>query len=203
MVEAAIITPFAFFLMFGMIEFGLLLRTEHAVGDASSNGVRVAAAHPREPESTGPDAGFAPRIKKEVEDSLTSLGAGDVDFIAIYLAEDNGLPAGADSDDEIDENCGAGTSCPLYGVANGPDGWKFADTASFGGDWDPSTVDACPVLNGVDTRDRVGVYVQANYDFLTPWIADIFSENPRPVTDRTVTKFEPVQRPTLANPCSG
>ncbi len=206
LVEAALITPVVAALLFGIIEFGLLLRTSLTASSASREGARVAAANP------GSDQ-FAARVYDRVKDSLTAVNRSDVQRIVIYEADPaTGLPltgAGQNTFVTADGNSGflaLGTdpdTCSYHCLVYTPDSQDWLDPQDGGsalyvgpdfgavnGTWDPATMNACPPpAVGADPRTRVGVFIQLRYNPLTPLIGRFIGS--RPVMDRTTIRIEP------------
>lgn len=188
MVEAALVLPLAFLVIFGIIEFGLLFRSELTASNTAREGTRVAATQAR-----------SANLGDEVTDAITGAFGSlrDVDLVAIYRPEpDDGLPVGVDDEGDIAGLCSV--DCLLYEVLHTGDGFAFPD-APTQGSWDPASMDACPVISGTDTRDEVAVFVQARHDFVAPFVpAFLGGGDGRDVRARSITKFEPV----TSSPCA-
>ena len=196
-VEAALITPIIALLLFGVIEFGLLLNRHLAASNASREGARAAAA------STNVLGSFESRVFTRLRDSLTGIPSSDVVSVVVYEAANNSnapLNPGVDLDDLT--TCTAGSRC-TYWTPAADGGWE---STTRQGDMQPGAngnqwfedLDGCiPALANSDGRSRVGVVVNLRYRAFTPLLGSIIGNNRR-VRDTTVMRVEPEQN---ANPC--
>jgi hypothetical protein len=168
-VEAALIFPVLVLLIFGTIEFTLLLRDYVTVNSAVRSGARVASAEPRV-------ATFAQDTADAIERSATAMPKNQIDFIYIYLANNKGFPG---ANGVTDFGACPGTRCVKY-VWNDSLG-RFNDDAS--GTWPASSINACP-----GEAQSVGVYMQATHNA----VVGLFG-NSWKVSDRAVMQFEPMR----------
>jgi len=170
-VEAALIFPVLILLVFGMIEFSLLLRDYVTVNSAVRTGARTASSEPRVatmPQDTA-DA---------IERAGSAMPKNNIDFIYVYKANDKGFP-GANGNTTM-AGC-PGTACVKF-VWNDLAG-RFNDDIT--GSWNATTINACP---GDAQAQAVGVYMQATHKAITGLFGTSFK-----VSDRAVMKFEPLR----------
>lgn len=175
-VEAALIFPILILLVFGMIEFSLLLRDYVTVNSVVRSGVRVASSEPRNidmPQDTA-DA---------IERAGSAMPKNNIDFIYVYKANNKGFP-GAPNNTSIDAGC-PGTNCVKF-VWNDAAG-RFNDATP--GSWNTNNINACP-----GEVEAVGVYMQATHKGITGIFGTSFT-----VKDRAVMSFEPL-RPGSCKP---
>lgn len=176
-VEAALIFPVLILLVFGMIEFSLLLRDYVTVNSAVRTGARTASSEPR-----------ITTMPQDTADSIERAGSAmpknNIDFIYVYRANDKGYP-GANGNTTM-TGC-PGTNCIKY-VWNDAAG-RFNDDAT--GSWNTNTINACP---GDPNAQAVGVFMQATHKAITGLFGTSFK-----VSDRAVMKFEPL-RPGSCKP---
>lgn len=186
-IEAAFVAPVFFLLIFGIFEFGFLLRNALTVGNATSDAARTASVH-----GDSADADYL--ILRSLEHTLEPVGLDALDFVVIYRAtgpEDtvppeclvvSQGPAGSIL-------CNRYTASDFFLPLNDPgtglptDTWQCnSPVASVDRYWCPS--DRESAVNG--PPDFVGVYVQLNHDYLTGFIGDS-----RTLTDNKIVRIEP------------
>jgi hypothetical protein len=166
LIEAALVLPVLFILVFGIIEIGMLVDTATVTSNASRNGARLASANYG-------DAGASERddvldaVRTTVEESLNSLPeSATPQELWIYEANANGYPGAASNF----------SSCASSCIRYTWDGDGFANPA---GSWnDP---DACG-----SSLDRIGVYVAVRHEFLTHMLGA-----GKTVDEHTVMRLEP------------
>ncbi len=173
MIETAFVAPVFLLLIFGIFEFGFLLRNSLTLANATGDAARAASVH-------GDAANADFQIIRALEHSLEPVGLDALDFVVVYRA--NG------PDDSVPPSCltapqgPAGTTlCNRYTAADfflpyldpvtslETDNWRCVSTTlSVDRYWCPtdreSAVSAPP--------DYIGVYVQLNHDYLTGFIGD-------------------------------
>jgi len=144
-VEAALVTPLILLLIFGMIEFTMVLRDQVAVSSSVRAGARTASAEPRI-LTMGDDAAAA--VSRAVS-SLSDDGLSEGELWIYKAGSETGAP----------EDCS--TDCLRYT-------WDGSQYVYASGIWDMSTVDACPKsASNPEGPDAVGVYLRYRHDFLT------------------------------------
>lgn len=198
--EAALVTPILVLLVFGMIEFSFLLRDYSVVTSNTRTGARIA--------STGADAGPAeecttdttvpcspasvPRLAQMAADAIQRSGSAmppeNIDEIAIFEANDRGLPGSATS--LPDDLCGGAAKCVTFRWRPGTGG----DLGRFryaGGTWPSAKISACFPGTSASPLDRVGVAMQATH----PTITGIFGSE-FVLRQHTTMNFEPLPTQT-------
>jgi hypothetical protein len=165
-VEAAIITPVLFLLLFGIIEFGLVFKDQLAITSAVRSGARIASAEPR-------IATFATDAASAVAREAGAVDMSKVTALWIYQADPtNGHPIGAGG---TFNSCS--TNCIQYK-------WD-ASSSSFkqtSGSWPATSQHACQ-----GSQDSVGVYLAYNHLAVTKAIFSTMGLN-----SYTVMRFEPI-----------
>lgn len=166
-VEAGLILPLLFLMVFGMIEFGLWIRDSNAATHSVRAGVRVASALPRT-ATLGTDSVQAIAVEG------TALPHGSIEEVWIYEANDAGFPLGAT------DFAACNTSCLRYEPSD--DGQTFT---LVGGSWDPTTINACP---GDPDASSVGVYLRAEHEFVT----GALFQGSSTINETATMRFEPI-----------
>ena len=182
-VEAALIVPLILLpLIFGTIEFTLLLRDYVAASSMVRAGARIASAEPH----AGQDP-LLPAVPIFANDAMltiqregSAMPKDNIKELWVYKANSGGFP------DSRTDFSGCTNSCVRFKwdpVAN-----KF-NYIPLSGSWVASSVNACAGKNssGVEQGDYVGVYLKANHKALI----GIFGQG-WAVSDYAVMKFEPV-----------
>ena len=172
-VEAGFIFPVLVLILFGVVEFSMLLRDHVALTAATRSGVRTASALPRE-MTAGSAAALA------VDRAGTAMPMSIVEELWIYKANTAGYPGanGVTSFATCPTN-----SCNTYAFDSGTR--SFVQTS---GSWDYRRVDAC-----VGTSDSVGIYVRARHSMVT----GLFGVG-MDIGDHAVMRFEPIPADQLA-----
>lgn len=174
-VEFALIAPILIMLLFGVIEFSLLLRDHVATTSLVRAGSRTASAMPR-------SAKMVTATVEAMERAGSALPKNAYEELWIYRARADGTPQSGsfgtcDSD------------CVRYTWDEDGEFRKTADS-----DWDPETINACP---GDPDADSVGVYLMARHQ----WLTGLFTDSTQ-VSDHAVMRFEPVATLAGTIPCS-
>lgn len=154
-------------LFFGVAEFGMALRSRHALSEATRTGARAAASLPRQ-------AGYEDAAADAVAASLAdSIPAKSVLNLTIYKAD----PTTGDPIDGTYTTC---TTCFRY--AWDPITQQFGSVS--GASWDATDQAAC----GNDGfTDYLGVWASGEHDLVTTFWSDKIT-----LTGRTVMRLEPV-----------
>lgn len=185
MVEAALIMMAFVVLVFGVIEWSLVLRDMAA----TSSGVRVGVRTASIPPGVG-----ATDITKPAADAIqkwSSVMPKDyIDFILVYQANTDGFPL---PEGNATMTCaGAGATCVKYRWNDTRDQFVKDATTS----WNPALINTCV---GSPDAQSVGVFMQATHPMTTR-----FFGASRVISDSAVLRFEP--RPnSVANggsPCT-
>ena len=166
--------PLLLLIVFGILEYGLLFRTNLTLSEATRSGARVGVAQPRTP-------GYELSVADAVSGSLSSAGIPDdaIEELVVFKANPaTGLHiSGAEPRACID------------------DCWRFR---WVGGQFVADTTPTWPALSqsacGAETQtDYLGVYVRARHDF----ISGFFAES-QTLSEQTVMRLEPLP---LADTC--
>jgi Flp pilus assembly protein TadG len=174
LVEATVILPVLMLILFGIMEYGLLFRTNLTISDATRAGARVAVAQPR-------NDGYHLAAAAAVSGSMATSGipSDQIGLMVIYRADPTtgGVLGGGASPADV-EACT--TAC-----------WKFDwDHASRSyvpratPQWPPLSQFACGTEG---ETDYLGVQVRASHRFITGLLQGELS-----LTERTVMRLEPL-----------
>lgn len=199
-VEAALVLPILLTLVFGIIEFSLVLRDQVAISSAVRVGARIASANPGagpatcSPSPCAPPS--APKLSQMAADAIQTAGTtmpqNSIRFVIVYQSNKlgypaptgtttanisgtatTGLPAAAST-----APCASYANCVAYKWSTSAGKFVYSD-----GGWSSATIDACPT-----TAYDVGVFMAATHPTLTGWFKDHFD-----LGDHTVMKFEPLE----------
>lgn len=182
LVEAAILTPVFFLMVFGIIEFGLAFHDKLTAANMSRAGARAAT-------TVGNDLLADQQLVQAVNKAAGALRRSDIQYVVVYRAASPSarVPSGS---------CAAGIAsdfddCNVYRPVD------FDDLASSFG-CGPSALDRfwCPtgrkVASSVATGgppDHIGIYVKVRHDNLTSLFGSGYD-----FTDDTVLRIEARQR---------
>jgi len=171
LIEAAIIMPLLLLVVFGILEYGLLFRTNLTLSESTRAGARVAVAQPRTP-------GYEMAAADAVSGSLASAGIPDnaIEELIIYKANPN-------TGNHV--SGGAPESCTVTCYRFRWDGatQRFV-VKSDSPDWPALSQSAC----GAESQtDYLGVFVRARHDFVSGFFADS-----QTLRERTVMRLEPL-----------
>lgn len=147
-VEAAVVTPVVFLMIFGIIEMGMLFKDYLSVGTMARTGVRTASAMPR-------DADYADSTIKTILASGSAMPYANVEELWIYRANDtDNYPKGQSS-------WVCSTKCLRYQWSSGTNSF-----VKISGTWNAQDMNACSRALG-RPDDRIGVYVRAKHDSIS------------------------------------
>jgi hypothetical protein len=169
-VEAALIFPLLVVLVFGMIEFSLLMRDHVATTSVVRAGARTASA-------SGSNPAFVQLTVDAMERAGSALPRDSYESLWIYKANDDGLPIGSTGPNHF-EAADCNTSCIRYQWNEARDEFRPVDVNA----WPQSSIRACPGA----PFDAVGVYLSAEHK----WVTGLFGTTTT-VSDRAVLNFEP------------
>lgn len=171
-IEFALILPVLLMLVFGIIEFGMLFRSELSVSQSARAGARTAAALPR-------TAGYQTSAANAVAAQLrNTLSTDEITYLSVYKADKaTGLPA----DGGTYKTC---TSCYRFTWNAATKSW----VAESGASWPATSQKAC---GAEATTDYLGVYVEARYNWVTAIFKPMFG-NSMTVSERTIMRLEPI-----------
>lgn len=168
-VEAAIITPLFFTLIFGILEFGLLFRNSLTTSNASHEGARSASVSGRAGEADY-------LILRSIEHGMQAMGLQNLDVVVVFKAAGPNatVPTACltASQTYTPANpaapaCNRYTAADFYKALNNADG---SDAGNF--KCSANAVDRfwCPTARVTDLTngpDYLGVYVQTQHRFIT------------------------------------
>lgn len=193
-VEAALVMPILALLVFGIIEFGFLLKDYAGISALARSGARIAstgADHgPGQCNDTLPDAPpcspvNTPALAQEAADAIQRSGAvsnpDQINYILVYKANNKGYP-GADGSTTMPTNCSATANCVMFVWRKALDSFKYNS-----GSWNSTTISACFPGSAANPMDRVGIYVKGTHPMMTGLFGTSISIN-----DRAVMDFEPL-----------
>ncbi len=189
LIEAAIVTPVFFALIFGIFEVGLLFRNELTTSNASQQGARAASVG-----GSGPQTDYL--VIRSVEHGLAPIDLQRLDVVVVFRADgpDDTVPAACLTASQVyDPLNPAQPACnrytPIDFFAEYEDPVSGVDTGNF--QCGTLAIDRywCPddreISLGAGT-DYVGVYVQTRHDF----ISGLFGSN-RTLDATTIIRLEP------------
>jgi Flp pilus assembly protein TadG len=167
-VEAALISPILLALVFGIVEFGLVMKDWLATSSSVRAAARVASAEPRY-------SGFAQDAANQVANEAgTALNMANIRELWVYKADvASGRPVG---------DTGSFASCSKCVKFQ----WDSASRSfkQISSTWTFAEQNAC---QGDPSRDAVGVFVQIRH----PAITNMFFNN-IDVTEHSVMALEPI-----------
>jgi Flp pilus assembly protein TadG len=188
-VEAAIITPLLLLIVFGIIDFGLLIKDDVAVTSAVRAVSRTASVSapistgtmkPTDPVGTVGNTFFT-NIASQAQVASAGMTRNANTTLWVYIPTATGLPQGSSSLG----TASCSTDCVSYT-------WGGSAFGSAAGSWTAKDVDAC----ASDTISKVGVILTTLHTVFTP----VFSKNVT-LRESSVLYFEPV--PAQPGPCKG
>lgn len=182
-VEAALVTPLILLIVFGIIEFTLLLKDNVAVSSAVRAGARTASAEPRSTSFLTDTAAQMDRAVASLNDA--GLKAGE---LWVYQANANGYPSG---NSITAGSCAAASHCVRFTYDPGSQSFVASNAQLL--KWPPTSINACPKDPALNPSgpDSVGVYLSYDHSFITGMFGSQLT-----LSDHSVLNFEPVP-PTL------
>ncbi|WP_051552240.1 TadE/TadG family type IV pilus assembly protein [Nocardioides sp. URHA0020] len=193
-VEAALVLPILFTLLFGIIELSLLVRDQISVASSVRVGSRAATttgavvAGPGVCE-TGPSAppctpASSPALAQIAADAIQrngmSMPKSAIDYVLVFKANDKGYP-GANGNSTMPSSCTGVTNCVMFKWNDASEKFRY-----FSGAWASTSINAC-----AGEADAVGIYLHATHK----WVSGLF-RNAIGVDDRAVSRFEPLSADT-------
>lgn len=187
-VEFALVSLLLVTLVFGIIEFSLLLRDHVAVTSAVRAGARIASAGagagPADCIATTPPVpctpASAPKLAQDAADAIQRAGSAmpkdAIDELWVYKANTAGYPGTANSMDGA--TCSSTTQCVKYRWVDATNRFVYVS-----GGWASTSIAAC----AGGSTDAVGVYMKATHRFITGMFGVTMN-----VFDRAVMRFEPL-----------
>ena len=176
MVEAVFVLPVVLFIVFAIIEFGLLFAAQSTTNSATRNGVRFGSATFA---VSGSNQAAANQIAQAVANDLGARTNLDTPVkLFIYKADDDGSPTGGFTN--CSENC--------YRYTWNGSGWSYDITSP---QWnnpsacilqDPNNPNA-----GLNTLDSIGAYVEVQHNYFTGALG-----SSQMIKEHTVSRLEPL-----------
>ncbi|MDQ6641059.1 MAG: pilus assembly protein [Actinomycetota bacterium] len=205
-VEAALVLPMVVLLIFGMVEFSLLLRDYVSLTAATRAGTRLASAEAGagagtcDPSPAPPcTPASSPKLAQDAADAmqraLTGVPNNSIDYVLIYRANGKGYPCAspssstgcnADVGTTMPTTCSGYNSCVMFTWNATKGAFRYAS-----GSWDSTLINAC--VNGA-AQDSVGIYLKVTHKWMTGLFGSTISIN-----DRSVSKFEPLSVETCSS----
>jgi hypothetical protein len=191
-VEAALVLPLLFTMLFGIVDLSLLVRDEVSTTSGTRIAARIAATGAGSGPGTcetGPDAppctpesspALAQAAADAVQRSGMSMPKESIDYILIYKANDAGYP---DSLSTMPTSCDGLQKCVMFKWNATLGKFKFK-----AGAWDSKSINGC-----LNQSDMVGIYLHATHH----WASGIFGKSIA-VDDHAVSRFEPLDPQTCA-----
>ncbi|KAA0236007.1 MAG: hypothetical protein EDR02_02310 [Actinobacteria bacterium] len=181
MVEAAIMTPLFFLLLFAALEFGLAFRNYLTVANTTRNAARIASA-------VGNDLNADFNILKEVKSASAAIPAESINEIVVF---DAGSVNGSIEDvarvacktASVSGVCNRYTPLDLE-LDEDDFGCEVADPDRF---WCPDTRNVSLAVSG--PPDYIGIYISVDYEFIT----GLFGST-KTFTDEVVIRLEPKEQ---------
>lgn len=169
--EAAIIAPWFFLLVFGILEFGLAFKDRLSLDTASEYGARMGAIQ-------GSSLSSDLLLLRDTEHFIEV--ADNVEDVRIVVFRADG------PDDEPSDLCRGGTpvpgECNVYAVGDADDDSAFGCTpASLDTSWCPSSRD-----DTAAGADYLGVWIRAQHPYLTGLFGEAVS-----LTATSIARIEP------------
>jgi hypothetical protein len=196
-VEFALVAMLLITLVFGIIEFSLLLRDYVSVGSAVRQGARIASAEAGAgpatcltypvgvtPPPCSPTT--APKLAQDAADAIQVEGSampkGNIDEIWVYKANSSGFPGTAT--DMATATCS--TNCVRYTWIAANSRFQYAS-----GTWSSTSINAC--VGTATPMDSVGVIMKATHRYIIGMFGTTTA-----ISDRAVMLFEPLPQDTCA-----
>ncbi len=183
LVEAALITPVFFLLIFGILEMGLLYRDSLTNSNAAKEGARAASVN-----GSSPSADFL--ILRSIENGIEPIGLQNLEHVVVFKASGPGAPVPA--------ACKAGSQ---PGLCNRYDAASFFRQLNVTGTSNPTGHFGCTPGLSIDrywcpgTRNTklgeseyVGVHIETRHDYITGFFGA--STN---LEDTTIIRLEPTE----------
>lgn len=179
-IEAAIVTPVFLLLIFGVMEIGLLFRSDLTTTHASRDGARAASVYGREAETD-----FL--VLQTVRHAADAMGVDAIQFVVVYKLDD--------PTDAMDPDCLTGSKADVcnryvrsdfdlaldYTNGDPTPHFRCVDSSSVDDAWCPGDRDT-----SIENADYVGVYIETEHRFLTGF----FGES-RLINETTIIRIEP------------
>ena len=185
--EFALIASLLLILVFGIIEFSLVMRDSLSISSAVRTAARVASAEagagmctPTTSTCPTPLPNLAQDAANAVQRAGTAIPKDSIDELWVFRANAAGLPIGATSM----ETATCSTDCIRFRWVDANDKFTYQS-----GSWNSRNIAACVGTNpdGTSKADGVGVYIKATHNYLMPLFGTSLT-----LRDRTAMNFEPL-----------
>ena len=182
-------------LLFGMLEYSLVMRDSSGVSATVRVGVRVAASGAGAGDGVCPNplpdpsyvcapARYSPALVTSAINAMQQAGTGltadQVNYVLVYKANLNGWPGTATDASTAAAQCAViSNNCVKFTYNKVADKYQYAS-----GSWDSATINAC--INAT-LGQSVGVYLNASRPFMYRVLGTTTT-----MEDNAVMKFEPL-----------
>lgn len=176
LVEAALLAPVFLMIIFGIFEFGLLLRNDLAMGHASIAGARAGAV-----AADSAEADFL--VLRAIDHGIDAWGAENLDFVVVFRADgpEDDVPA-ACLTGPVTDVCNyyrpVDFSLPFEDASGVPTAFWQCTATAVDDFWCPADRPTSlswlePVMSPYnDGPAYLGVYIQGRHDFVTRFFGD-------------------------------
>ena len=178
-VEAALVLPILFTMLFGIVELSLLVRDKivdrprrpaSAARIATTGGRRRAGHLPDGPDRAGVHPGELARRSRRPRPTRSSAPGmsmpKELDRLHPGLqGQRQGLSRGRRRHDDADRRAPGTTDCVMFKWKDAADAFRYAS-----GTWASKTINAC-----VNEADTVGIYLRATHN----WVTGLFGDGRR------------------------
>ena len=185
-VELALVIPLVCTLVFGIIEFGFLMRDAVATASSVRVGARIASANANAGSGdcdTPCTPANAPKFGQAAADAIRRAGSAmpkdSIDEMWVFKANNVGYP-GLDNSKVM----ACTTNCVKYKWVDSKDQFRYVS-----GTWISTSVNACANA----PPDSVGIYIHVTHKYITKFFGASTG-----VGDRAVMQFEPLNNANCA-----
>ena len=181
LIEAALVTPVFFAMIFGIIEFGLLFRNSLTTSNAAEQGARAASVNGKAPESD-----FL--ILRSVEHGMQAMGLRNLDYVIVFKATgpDSTVPTACLTASQANV-CNRYTAREFFKELDDPvTGDPTGNWRCGGGAYDRYWCPTARLTSMSAGTDYVGVHVQTRHEFITGLFGD-----GRKLDHTTIIRLEP------------
>ncbi|OWY60631.1 hypothetical protein B7486_68150 [cyanobacterium TDX16] len=182
LIEAAIMLPLFFFLIFGILEFGFSFRNYLTLANGTRDGARTGT-------TAGNVASADYQVLRAIERSMSAMNDSDIEQIVIFHADG--------PTDEVPSACtgdGAVSSTSFECNVYTPTAFDFEEEDFDCNGSGPAPDDGwCPTSRQVAVNppngppDYIGVWIKVRYDYIT----GLFPGDGLTFTDTTIMRIEP------------
>jgi len=196
-VEFALVALLLFTILFGIIEYSLLMRDNVSVSSLVRAGARTASAEAGQGHVTSCPTGVPgctlaniPQLAQDAADAVQRSGSampkGNIDELWIYKANASGFPGDSSVTTWAAASC-AVANCVKFVWVDLEARFQYAS-----GSWTSTTIAACAGTGGADS---VGVIMKGTH----PWLLNGLFGRSVSMYDRAVMQFEPLANSACAS----